>query len=339
MNITKRRAAIAFGKNDQIIHRVIQIPYVTAVISFCSNDWRFLKQCIAGVSACCEHVIITVCDHFFDGSKENYGLLEEAFRCFPHCTFLEFNFDHKCSYRVFSPLYPEHLNWRHEWHNTGRWLSYFYSPSETEYLFFLDCDELIDSKRFSNWMEKTDLLDYSALRFSGCWHFREAKYESLSHDDLSLLVKKQAIDPHFLWDEDERMGLFQRLSGKKQLGVCGCDGAPMIRHYSGVRTKEELIKKFSSWGHYWERDWGSLIHQEFSRPFNGTDFVRFYRYRTMKPVFDPLLESIPQVREVTYEDHLRGLHRFPNVIMVSKKESFKQQLDHEFMLSSNRRDH
>lgn len=314
----------------------MRIPRITAAISFCSNDWRFLKQCVASVSAFCEHVIITVCDHFFDGSKENYGLLEEAFRCFPECTFLEFNFDHEHSYRVFSPLYPEHLNWRHEWHNTGRWLSYFYSSPETEFLFFLDCDEIVDSKRFHDWLQKNDFSDCSALRFAGFWHFREAKYEALSHDDLSLLVKKRAVDPQFLWDEDERMGLFQRLAGKKQLGVCGCDRMPMIRHYSGVRTKEEFIKKFSSWGHYWERDWRSLIQEEFSHPFNGEDFVRCYRYRKMKPAFDPLLESIPQVIEVSYENHLKGLHRFPNVVMVSRKESFRQVLKHEFMFSSDR---
>src|SRR6267154_4526669 len=193
----------------------MEIPRITAVISFCSNDWRFLKQCIAGVSAFCEQVIVTVCDHFFDGSMENYGLLEEAFRCFPDCTFLEFTFDSECSHRIFSPLYPEHRNWRHEWHNTGRWLSYFYSPFDTEFLFFLDCDEVVDNKCFNDWLKRTDFSDCSALRFSGFWHFREAKFEALSNDDLSLLVKKKAIDPHFLWDENERIGLFQCLAGKK----------------------------------------------------------------------------------------------------------------------------
>src|SRR5580700_11503919 len=114
----------------------MSIPRISAVISFCSNDWRFLKQCVTSVSAFCEQVIITVCDHFFDGSMENYGLLEEAFRRFSDCTFLEFNFNPKQSYRVFSPLYPEHPYWRHEWHNTGRWLSYFYCLPDTEFLFF-----------------------------------------------------------------------------------------------------------------------------------------------------------------------------------------------------------
>ncbi len=317
----------------------MQISRISAVISFCSNDWRFLKHCIAGVSAFCEQVIVTVCDHFFDGSRENYGLLEEAFRSFPNCTFLEFNFDARQSYRPFSPLYPEHPHWRHEWHNTGRWLSYFYSFPDTEFLFFLDCDEIVDCRRFKDWLKKADLKDHSVYRFAGFWHFREAKFEASTCDDLSLLVKKAVIDPKFLWDEDERMGLFQCLSGKKVLGVRGYDGIPMIRHYSGVRTEKELIKKFSSWGHYWERDWKSLIQEEFSRPFNGQDFIRHYRYRETESVFDPLLETVPQISDASYEQHLNSLHRFPNVVMVSREEAFKRQLEYEFLLGATRNNH
>jgi hypothetical protein len=309
----------------------MKVPRISAVISFCSNDWRFLKQCVDGVSPFCEQVIITVCDHFFDGSRENYGLLEEAFRSFPHCQFLEFNFNPEISYRLFSPLYPEHPHWRHEWHNTGRWLSYFYTLPETEFLFFLDCDEIVDNERFKNWLTQADINDFSAYRFAGFWHFREAKFEALTCDDLSLLVKKTAIDPHFLWHEDERMGFFQRLLGRKQLGVRSCDGAPMIRHYSGVRTQKEFMKKFSTWGHHWERDWKSLIQEEFSRPFNGRDFIRHYHYRENQSIFDPLLEDVPEIQKVSYEEHLKDLHRFPNVVMVSRKEAFKRQLEYEFL--------
>jgi hypothetical protein len=310
----------------------MQIPKISAVISFCSNDWRFLKHCIHGISSFCEEVILTVCDHFFDGSKENYGLLEEAFRCFPDCTFIEFNFDSRQSYRAFSPLYPEHPYWRHEWHNTGRWLSYFYSSSDTQLLFFLDCDEIVNTEQFKNWLATADFIEHSAYRFAGFWHFREAQFEASAHNDLSLLVKKGAMDPHFLWDEEERMGLFHRLPEKKQLGVRSCNDVPMIRHYSGVRTEEEFSKKLSCWGHHWERDWSQLLQEEFSRPFNGRDFIRRYEYHQIQPHFDPLKEQVPQLFELSYEEHVKNLHRFPNVVMVSRKEAFKRQFQDEFQL-------
>jgi hypothetical protein len=303
-------------------------PKITAVISFCSNDWRFLKQCIEGVSPFCERVLITICDHFFDGSEENYALLEEAFRQFPHCTFLEFAFDPLQTYRPFSPLYPEHPDWRHEWHNTGRWISYFYSSRETEYLFFLDCDEIVDSNAFAHSLK--DLKDFSALRFASFSHFRQAKFEALDPEDSSLLVRKSALQPEFLWDEDERIGMFFRIAGEKKLNVCGSDGKPMVRHFSGVRTREELLKKFSTWGHHWERKWSDLVDEEFSRPFNGADFVRGYRYREIEPQFDPLEQRVPSLPNITRDEHLKNLHRFPNVIIVSKKETFKKQLEYEF---------
>jgi hypothetical protein len=296
---------------------------ITAVISFCSNDWRFLRRCVSEARACGK-IIITVCDHFFDGSEENYALLEEVFRTFPDCQFLLFHFDPVESYRAFSPYYPDHPDWRHEWHNTGRWLSYFYS--NTDFLLFLDCDEIIEKEALLDWLQMADFEDHSCYRFACLWHFREAKYEALEFDAMSMLVKKSALDPNFLWDEDERMGIFQRLPQKKASNVVGKNGKPMVRHYTGVRTKEELLKKFAVWGHHWERDWKHLVHEEFSRPFNGKDFIRRFRYREIEPLFDPLQESVPPMHPLSYEEFLRGLHRFANVITVSKREAFKRQL-------------
>jgi hypothetical protein len=307
-------------------------PHITAVISFCSNDWRFLAHCIDGVAPICRQIIITVCDHFFDGSPEHYALLEEAFQRFPQCQFLEFAFDPNQTYRYFSPIYPEHPDWRHEWHNTGRSLSYFYCAQETEFLLFLDCDEIIDSQAFLSWLSEIDLHRFSALRFACFNHFREARFEALAQDDFSLLVNKAFLHPDFLWDVDERMGLFHRLDGEKHLQVKGKDGQPMIRHYSGVRTQEELIKKCTTWGHHWERPWENLIKEEFSRPFNGTDFVRKYRYHEITPIFDPLSIEIPQLPPHSLEQHLKNLPRFSNVHMVSKEEIFKRQLAHDFSL-------
>jgi len=300
---------------------------ITGVISFCSNDWRFLSSCIAGISPFCEEILITVCDQFFDGSLENYALLQEAFRRYPRCTFLTFAFDANVSWRPFSPLFPEHVDWRHEWHNTGRWLSALYSSLKTQYLFFLDSDEIVDSAQFVRWMQACS-LESAAYSFAGFWHFREAKYEADGlYSDLSLLVKKQAVPLPVLWDEDERCGIFQRVEGKKESGVMGVDNLPMIRHFSGVRTKQEFIKKFSTWGHHWERDWGALVEEEFSRPFNGRDFIRRYQYKEVEAPFDPLQEEVPVLKEVTLQEYLKDLHRFSNVLRADRRESFRKELE------------
>ncbi len=279
--------------------------------------------------------MITVCDHFFDGSIENYALLEEAYLQFPECIFLEFAFDQKTSWRQFSPLFPEHVDWRHEWHNTGRWLGFLYSSFQTEYLFFLDCDEIINAQKFMHWWNEAQKLEYSAYRFAGSWHFREAKFEAEIQDDLSLLVKKSYLRSSDLWDEDERCGLFHRLQGSKGKGITCSDGSAMIRHFSGVRTRQEWIKKLTTWGHHWERNWKALAEEEFSRSFNGQDFIRGYRYREIQPEFDPLTIEIPQLKQVSLEEHQKNLSRFSNVIKVNRNESFRKELEHEFALFSH----
>ncbi|MBI2812376.1 MAG: hypothetical protein HYX67_16345 [Candidatus Melainabacteria bacterium] len=302
---------------------------ISSVISFCTNDFRFLKACVEGVAPFSEEIFITVCDHFFDGSEENYALLEEVYRSFPQCTFLLFTFDPQQTHRPFSPLFPDHPDWRHEWHNTGRVLSYFYASPKTEYLLFVDCDEILDGGRFMQWLqaEKREEIVY---RFSSFWHFREAKFEADFQADLCLLVKKSAVSPNILWDEDEREGVCKQLCGTKAKKICGIDGVPMTRHYTGVRTKEEMLKKCATWGHHWERDWESLIREDYSKEFSGKDFIRGYTYQEKQPIFDPLAEVVPELPRMSLEEHIKNLNRFPNVIMVSQKVSFKWHLEHEF---------
>lgn len=305
---------------------------ITAVVSFCSNDWRFLKRCIEGVSPVCRHTYVTVCDHFFDGAEENYALLLEAFERFPDCTFLVFHYDPVQSYRSYSTLDPAHPHFRHEWHNTGRWLGYLYSDPDADFLFFLDCDEIVETQKFSQWLQSADLELHAAFRFASYWHFREAQFVATAQDDSSLFVKREKLRAAWLWDEDERCGLFHRMEGQKQLNVRGEGGEPMIRHYMGVRTQEELSKKLKAWGHYWERDWEKLLKNEYSRPFTGVDFIRRYTYEATEVDFDPLTVEVPAPAPVERSEFLKRLPQFRNVIDVSKQDAFRRELEDEFRL-------
>ena len=297
---------------------------ITAVISFCSNDWRFLKRCVEGVSPFCERVLVTVCDHFFSGEEENYGLLQEAFRRFPECTFLLFPFNAEESFRLFSAVHSSHPDWVHEWHNTGRWISYYFSTST--FLFFLDSDEIINADQMKDWLLQEDLSSLTASRFAGSWRFREAGFEATSHDPVSLLVRRAALDPDLLWHEDERMGILTHLSGRVLPCEKGMDGQPMVTHYSWVRTKEETHKKVLSWGHRHERPWKELFEEEYSRSFNGVDCVRHYSYRKAQSSFDPLSEEIPSVPFLTREAFFASLPDFSNVIHVDASSMHRKEI-------------
>lgn len=272
------------------------------------------------------HVIIPVCDHFFDGTEENYPLLERVFAAHPDCHFIEYSFDAKQGYNQFSPYFPEHPYWRHEWHNTTRWIGYLFTPNSSKYILFLDCDEIVDGARFKEWLERADISSYTALRLSMYWYFREACYRATRCDALALLALKSALKPEHLWGPDERMGTFIALPGNKINDVRGLDGTPLFDHYSWVRTREELAKKFTTWSHYWERPWLELLEKEYAGAFAGTDFVRHYSYEKVSPRFDPLAIPVPTLTPISLEQHKKNLETFPNVTCVDRRAMHKREI-------------
>lgn len=304
----------------------MKIVKLTTVINFCTNDFRLLRACVEGVRPFSHKILINVCDHFFDGTKENYALLEHAFRLCPDCLFIEYPFDPHQSYRRFTPYFPDHPYWRPEWHNTGRWVSYHFVPQESDYILFLDVDEIVDGQRFMQWLSTIDITPYSALRLAAHWYFREARYRAESCDDISLLVEKKAVHPDHLWSTDERMGIFDAVQGQKGRGVKGLDSAPLVDHYSWVRTKQELQKKFTSWSHYWERPWLDLLEAEYAGPFQGKDFIRRYTYNEITPRFDPLAVEIPDLPAISLQQHVENLSAFPHVIRVDRESMQKREL-------------
>ena len=60
----------------------------------------------------------------------------------------------------------------------------------------------------------------------------------------------------------------------------------MMHHFSWVRTKEEMLTKVKNWGHASDKDWIVGIEEEFSRDFNGTDFVHGYSYNIVENTFN-----------------------------------------------------
>ena len=85
-------------------------------------------------------------------------------------------------------------------------------------------------------------------------------------------------------ERQQFFGLSNFKCGDKEL--IGYENKPVIHHFSWVRTKDEMLQKVNSWGHRFDRDWGKLVEEEFTRPFNGTDFVHGYNYDVVKNEFN-----------------------------------------------------
>lgn len=299
---------------------------LATVISFCTNDYRFLKYCIEGIASVSSQIIIPVCDHFFDGKLENLSLLEEIYKEYPHIQFIEFAYDSEQLYGTFVKLPPFSPAWGNHWHNTGRLIAYYFLNPEINDVLFCDVDEVFEKSKLELWLKKTDLEPFEAVRFSTYWYFREACFQATTYPDGPLLVKKRSLTPELLLDEDERMGMFLRLQGQKERLVLGIDGKPMAHHFSWVKTKEEMVQKTGSWSHHWERKWKDLIDEEFSRDFNGTDFVRKYKYQKIRPIMDPLTKNIEIVNQISLSAHRENIKSFVNVKTMSPKELFRIEL-------------
>jgi hypothetical protein len=129
-------------------------------------------------------------------------------------------------------------------------------------------------------------------------------------------VKKTLLEGSILMnDRGERGDIYRLTPGKKEKAMTGLDGTPMIHHYSWVRTKEQLMRKVFSWSHRTERDWESLVEEEFSQPPSNVDFVHGYELASVTPfcAIDlskrpqaPLAEgALPHVRQLTHTDVIK----------------------------------
>src|SRR5690606_51952 len=139
---------------------------------------------------------------------------------------------------------------------------------------------------FAQWLDCSDYRHHTALKLANYWYFREPTNRAKQFEDTIVLAQRKALDQEILLHQNERDAIYNLLPGPKRRCVTDCDGLPMFHHYSWVRTYDEMLKKVRSWGHKNDRDWSSLVHEEFASPFRGTDFVHGYSYDIVKPSFD-----------------------------------------------------
>ena len=245
---------------------------IGTVINFCSYDFAFLSLCIQTAQEFSSLIIVPVCDHMFSGEKEDPLFLQKVYALFPNVQFIEFPFDTKKD----DP---------HYWHNLSRLIGSFFLHKEIQYVLFLDCDEIVDTSHFIKWLQYSNYTQYTAIRLANYWYFRSNSYRATTWEDTPLFLKKTKENIQALMHPQERAGTYFFARPEKKRMCLSLDKKPMVHHFSWVRTKEQMLKKVSNWGHCKERNWKHLVEQEFFSSFQGTDFVHGYSFETVEPVF------------------------------------------------------
>ena len=239
---------------------------VGTVISYCTIDEPFIRACIDAAIKVSDEVIVPISTHLYDGTAEDLDSITKLSDEYPTVNFTTFDWS--------SGYHPRY------WHNMSRIIGNHLLDNNIDWVLFIDSDEIIDVDLFTKFINTNSFNDNDSYKLGCYWYFREMNIRATTYEDSPVLVRKHLvhIDPNNL--QIEREQLHEALNVPKQRMILQ-DGKPLVHHYSWVRTKEQMFQKVKAWGHNTDKDWVSLIEEEFSRPFNGKCFVNNYEFETI----------------------------------------------------------
>lgn len=288
------------------------------IISYCTNDFRFIDRCIQEARLFSSQIIVAVCDHFFDGTPENRLLLAHTYAAHPDCTFVEFSYLPHRIYSRFHAVSPQDEEWAIYWAATTRYVGWHFLKPEIEWVYFLDSDEVVEGKEFAEWLEQGSHLQAEAHRFATYLYALRAIQRAKKITNATLLVKRETLAPLTLFNPLERIGAYQVHPGPKGERRVSLKGMPMVHHYSWVRTQEECLQKTRTWGHRHDQDWPKLIEETFQGTAKQLFDLDLEFEEIEAPYFDPLSVSLPKKPVESAS--------FPHVYKIDDKQLFQREL-------------
>lgn len=241
---------------------------ISTVVSFCSLEAKFFDALIKETKKFCNDIVVVYYDHFFDGKPENIEIIEKI-------------------KEKHSDLNWNALSWSSDLtskfcHNNARWIGA--KKAKHSRVLFVDADEIPDGDLMKKFLEHEPLENHILHVFRCNWYFREPIYLATTTEICGLLVDMDGVTEEMFFTPHERW-FFQKFNVKTKMN-CTVNRNIIFNHYSWVRTKEEMLTKVSSWAHKNDKPWKELVEEEFSREFNGKDFVHNYQYVYALNIFD-----------------------------------------------------
>jgi hypothetical protein len=242
---------------------------VSVVISYSSLEQRFLKSILYQSSLFADDIIVAIYKNLLNGKEEDVGKIEMQIA------------SHLPSARVVVLDHDINHSGRHH-HNLARWEGARLATHD--HILFLDGDEIPEGQIFRSLLANNLLGHLDGADFACHWYFRNASYQALQLEHCGLLIRKDLITESTMFTENERWS-FRLIKGIKYIPMLAINNQPIMHHFSWVRTRDEMLEKVSGWGHKRDKNWKALIVEEFSRQFNGTDFVHGYQYKEVANKF------------------------------------------------------
>lgn len=240
---------------------------IAAIIPYSTNDYKFLRHCIKNLTEICSQIIVVYSDYFYDGTPENKTLIKRSIEENPEATFVIQEWQ-----QGYHPQY---------WINKSKVTGYNFVSDKTDYILLIDTDEIAEQQKFRSFLDSLD-TSYNSYCFASYWYFREPSYQANAVEYPVVMVRYDKFRYNILDISRDRQQCMVHPCQEKIL----INGDPIFHHYSWVRTEEEMLKKVSTWGHKFDRNWVDLVKDEFRRPFNGRDFVHGYTYKEVTPLIN-----------------------------------------------------
>jgi len=331
---------------------------VSVVLQYNTNDFSFLEANLKQCSKFSDEILITICTHLFNGDEENQELIEKSkdiISKFEKAKIITIPYD-KENYHV--PVY---------YHNLSRYTGM--SQSKNDWVFFLDTDEIVDDE-FKEWFELHKHEDV-CFNFTCNWYFREPTIQSTKIESAGVLLKKYHCKDWDLNNPLEAKQFYQNLFNTDRLvhgdmyqpqhfpsykeyltkinHISSLSGKPMVHHFSWVRSKEQMINKVKNWSHKDDKNWTDLVEEEFSRPFNGTDFIHNYEYKIVENKFNIVMNNNETKHFITFGNDLFEKQRqklvkqaidtgwFDSVIEETPDTIYDFYLQHKSFIDNNKR--
>lgn len=156
-----------------------------------------------------------------------------------------------------------------------------------DYVLYLDSDEIVEGPSFAQWLNTGVHTQYDVLKLACHWYWRLPTLRAHDYlEDSIVLIRRGLVTPQLVFSDLARTAFYDAPSTPRKVRmVVGPDGLPFVHHFSWCRTHRQMLQKVATWGH---RDvaYIALVDEEFSRPFNGTDFLRGLRYDVVPNAFD-----------------------------------------------------
>lgn len=181
----------------------------------------------------------------------------------------------------------------YEMHNMSRVCGYEHAVHANpcvSWVLFLDGDEVPDGESFSVWWRTNTRDSDVAYKFSNYWYFLLSTLRADQTEDSVLMIHSKNIRPHtLLYGERERDSLLQDCPSVHRRMVDRSAGS-MFHHFSWVRSRKDLVKKVTTWGHKGDRPWKQLLEHCWAMMDEmgvtpRVDFVHGYRLVVVDDMF------------------------------------------------------